>query len=255
MRISVRKTGATEHGLSAVIVEATQQEVHIPKAIPNASMTSVTELMALLPIDTDRMLIAPISAVAHQRHAGMVVNTKQAQQLQASCVLSLIAHVGRSCIQDLLDGHKIVSKSCWNVPFEEPVIKDDGAPEHTDQKAPGELASYCTMQNVQDYTLTSRKPTEPVYALVVISSVHEAKDVRTYMLDKVCVIDKPDSIPSIRLLLQTLARLSSATVCKGKPNSTPEWRGDTTPYSTKKPRQLGLSPTDAELPIESDASP
>ena len=42
--------------------------------------------------------------------------------------------------------------------FEAHVLVMDGAPEHADLKIVGEVASYCTMENVQDGTLTSHRP-------------------------------------------------------------------------------------------------
>ena len=232
-----------------MIVEVADQVLDIPKAMPNASMNFVTELLAPLPPDNDRMPVAPIMAVRHVRHAGMVVDALSPKPLQGSCVLSLIAHVGRSTVNNLPGGHKLVSRDCWSVLFEQPTTVEDGAPEHADKKVPGEMASYCTMNNFQDFTLTSRKTKEAVYALIIISSVHEGKDGRTYMLDKVNIIDKPDNIPILRALLSKLARISGTSECRGKPNSTPDWRDkNVSPYIAKKSRSLSYSPTDADMP-------
>ena len=103
----------------------------------------------------------------------MVVNASGHVPLQATCVLSLVAHIGRSHIDELAGGHKLISKDCWQVPFVPPTTKDEGAPEHADRRVLGDIASYCTKDNVQDYTLTGRKPKEAVYALIVISNVHD----------------------------------------------------------------------------------
>ena len=78
----------------------------------------------------------------------MVIDTDASTPLQATCVLSLVAHVGRSIVDTLPGGHKLVSSDIWNIPFEAPTSKDDGAPEHADQRIQGDLASYCTMENV-----------------------------------------------------------------------------------------------------------
>jgi hypothetical protein len=253
MRISVRSKpmdtdGATEHTLLAVIVEVAEQELYIPKAMPNASMTFVSQLLASLPLDADRMIVAPVIDLRHVRHAGMVVETKEPKPLQASCVLSLIAHTGKSVVNDLPGGHKLVSKDCWNVPFEQPVDSEDGAPEHADHSVSGEIASYCTMNNVQNYTLTSRRSKEAVYALILISSVHEGQQCRTYMVDKVQIIDKPDHMPMLRCLLKKLAEISCASESSGKLNAAPDWREDVTPYAVKKARHLSCTPTDADWP-------
>ena len=80
------------------------------------------------------------------------------ESVPVSCVLSLIAHVGRSDTQNLDGGYKLVSKGCWNVPFELSSPPPNGAPEHADVSILGETASYCTMENVQDYTPDFTQP-------------------------------------------------------------------------------------------------
>ena len=70
LRIAVRKNsnseGTTEERLDAVIVEATQQDLCL-RAMPNASMDFLSQLMLTLPTDPSRMLVAPVSAVRHVR--------------------------------------------------------------------------------------------------------------------------------------------------------------------------------------------
>ena len=208
-----------------------------------------TLLMLTLPTDPGRMLAAPVSAVRHMRHTDMVVEWSRSMQLQASCVLSLVAHIGRSTMKNLPGGTKLISKGVWNVPFEEVTEQEDGAPEHADKKILGELASYCTNENVQDYTLTGRNPKEPVYAMIIISSVQEASEGLTYMVDKLNthMIDK-DNIETIRSLFRKLARIFTAPDVPGKYNKTPEWLPDQTPYRAKKTRRLCESPTDQDMP-------
>ena len=244
MRIAVSKRkedSAAEHAedrLNWIIVEATEQAVLIPQAVPNASMEYLTQLMISLPQSSNRILAAPMSAVRLLRHGGMVVNPSSSDSapLQASYVLSLVAHAGRSVVTDLAGGHKLVSKNCWSVPFEPPATKDSGAPEHADKKVLGEIASYCTMDNVQDYTLTARNPKQPVYAMIIISNVHEASDDPThltYMVDKVGdKLDEAD-IPKVRALLRKLAQTSNKSQCQQKLNNTPDWK-DNTPYTATK---------------------
>ena len=267
MRIVVRKRGASEHvaselgSLDAVIVEAAAQEVDEPKAMPNASMEFLSQLMRSLPADASTMAAAPLSALRHGRHAGMVVDLGGDEPMQATSVISLVAHVGRSQVVDLPGGHKLVSKGCWNVPFEnEPGWEDapeEGAPEHADHKIQGELASYCTAQTVQDYTLTGRKASEPVYAVIIVSGVQNAPGGgNTYMVDKVDtnIIDKKN-VPALRTLLRKLGRVKFASTPAGKLNKAPEWLTQATPFTAKKARTLGLSPTDASMGSPQQAKP
>ena len=252
LRIAVRKNSksgdTTEDRLDAVIVEATQQDLW-PQAMPNASMEFLSQLMLTLPADLGRMVAAPISAVRHVRHTGMVVEWSSSMRLQASCVLSLVAHTGRSTMKALPGGTKLISKGGWNVPFQEVTTQDTGAPEHADKKIPGELASYCTNENVQDYTLTGPNPKEPVYAMIIISGVQETSGENTFMVDKVNTrIVNKDNIPTIRSLLRKLARIPATPEVQGKANKSPEWLQDKTPYTAKKARRLSASPTDEDIP-------
>ena len=252
MRIAVRKKqkseGEAEDRLDAIIVEATQQDLCL-RAMPNASMDFLSQLMLALPADPTRMVVAPVSAVRHARHTGMVVEWSSSTHLQASCVLSLVAHVGRSTMKTLSGGTKLISAGGWNVPFEEVTTPEEGAPEHADKKIAGELASYCTNDNVQDYTLTGRNPKEPMYAMIIISGVQETSGVSTFMVDKVNthMVDK-NNISMIRSLFRKLARISCTPERPEKPNKSPEWSPDQTPYAAKKARRLSQSPTDQNMP-------
>jgi len=102
---------------------------------------------------------------------------------------------------------------------------------------------------VQDYTLTSPRPKDPVYAVVIISSVQEVSGVTTYMVDKVNthLIDS-SNISSVRSLFRKLARLAQASGSDEKLNKTPDWLPHQSPYTAKKARRLSASPTDAEMP-------
>ena len=133
-----------------------------------------------------------------------------------------------------MGGNKLVSKEIWNVPFydgpENGKHRESGVPEHADKKIIGELASYCTNDNVQDYTLTGRKTQEPVYAMVIISSVQEVSGITTYMVDKVNtrIIDG-NNISSVRRLLRKLARIAHVSESPAKVNKKPNWLPNQTP--------------------------
>ena len=166
-------------------------------------------------------------------------------------MLSLIAHMGRSVCSDLAGGHKLVSKHCWNVPFVVTSETEDGAPEHANKKVAGELASYCTMSNVQDFTLTTRKPKEPVYALIIISNVHfndSSNENLTYMVDKVGIVQSSDDVPMIRSLLRKLAQTTPLSSKLSRTTQEAGFRDDQTPYVAKKARHLCNTPTDVSLP-------
>ena len=260
LRIAVRKSasseGDAEDMVDAIIVEATEQELG-PRAMPNASMDFLVTLMQKMGTDPSRMFAAPISAVHHVRHTGMVVDLPNSVQCQASCVLSLVAHNGRSIMKELPGGTKLISKGGWNVPFDEATEREENAPEHADKKIAGELASYCTNENVQDFTLTGRNPKEPVYALIIISSVQERSGVTTFMVDKVNTdMVHKDNIESIRGLLRKFAGISSMPEVEGKSKKLSELPfEEVSPYKAKRARRLCDFPTDPELLSASEMSP
>ena len=104
------------------------------------------------------------------------------------------------------------------------------------------------MSNMQDFTLTNRKPKDPVYALIIISNVHfndSSNENLTYMVDKVGMLRNSDDVPLMRRLLRQLAQ----TTCSGSSSTPrkPPFREEG-PYSAKKARRLCDTPTDATLP-------
>ena len=64
LRVVVRKKPDV---LDVFVVEATEQDL-CPRAMPNASMDFLSQLLISLPADPNRMLVAPVSAVHHIQH-------------------------------------------------------------------------------------------------------------------------------------------------------------------------------------------
>jgi hypothetical protein len=238
--------GALEHYVSAIIVEAVEQEFEMPKAMPNASMTFVNDLLNSLPPAPGRMIVAPLGSVRISPHAGMLVEGPDGVRHACGCVLSLVAHTGKSKIDDLPNGHRIASKECWDVPFASPPTQPDGAPEHASAKLAGMLASYCSLSNVQFFTLSARKAKEPVYAMVVVVSAHDGEGGTTFMVDKVHVLDK-DRVNAMKPALQKLNIQSLRYRADGQAPAATIWEADRTPFNAKKTRRLSYSPTDASM--------
>ena len=163
---------------------------------PNASMQELKNLFHSLPKNVERMMVAPLAAVMHSPHGGMVVNVAGKQQ-QCSCVLTLLVNTGKSHVIQLRHGHKIVSKNIWNIPFELLLERDAQAPEYADKRVVGEIASFCTMDNVQYYSLSPSSGREPVYALAIISSVTMYDAKMTYMVDKIAKVNDTATLSDI----------------------------------------------------------
>ena len=221
--------------------------------LPNASMIELQNLVNVLPQNVERMIVAPIAAIMHSPHGGMVVSM-DGKQHQCSCVLTLIASTGKSHVEQLARGHRIVTKDVWNIPFNDFSDADAVAPEHANEKIDGEVASFCTMDNVQYYTLSPTKGKEPVYAMVMISAVYQGKK-KLYMIDKVAKVEHNSALPE---LIRHFKKLSWSFVGN---ESSPTKRSrvfspasETTPYSAKKSRRLGGCPTNESLPDPANSS-
>ena len=138
--VKTKSQGQSEETISAVIVEAQPQQWEASYA-PNASIQELKNLFHSLPKNVERMMVAPLAAVMHSPHGGMVVNVAGKQQ-QCSCVFILLVNTGKSHVIQLRHGHKLVSKNIWNIPYELLLERDAQAPEYADKRVVGENVSY-----------------------------------------------------------------------------------------------------------------
>ena len=254
MRVLVKKTransnaGAAEHSedLSAVIVEAETQNFEA-EAAPNKSMMELQTLLKLFPVSTERMIVAPVGAITHSPHGGMVVQL-DGKMHQCSCVLTFIAHTGKSQVAALANGHRIVSKEIWNIPFRGAAEQAGGSA--ADKKAAGEFASFCTMDNVQYYSLSPTCGKEPVYAIVLISNAFETDAKTMYMIDKVAKIaDKSLRSEVIQHFKKLAWPLGESEGKESRRRArTFSASPQVTPYTVRETRRSSASPTDGSLP-------
>ena len=164
-------------------------------------------------------------------------------------MLTLLVHTGKSHVIQLRNGHKIMSKNIWNIPFDLLLEREPLAPEYADRKVVGEIASFCTMDNVQYYSLSPSSGKDPVCALAIISNVTMHASKMTYMVDKIAKVNDEAKLSNIIRHLKKLSwvfRDSEFT-----PNSGPRTFSSSvasTPYTTKKARRLSGQPSAASLP-------
>ena len=250
VRIHLKKgSPPEEESISAIVVEAEAQKLDI-QSIPNTSVLELIGLLKALTVNVERLIVAPIANVVHSPHGGMVVNA-YGKQHQCSCVLTLIAHTGKSIVQPTGTGHRIVSKDVWNIPFDCFLERQAGAPEYASNIIDGQVASFCTMNNVQFYTLMPMRGKEPVYALVVISSVSTQDGKSLYMLDKVSKIEDKTQVPNIITHCKKLSRWLQNEEDGENPrlgtSRTFSVSSELTPYTVKKTRRLSEQPSGASL--------
>ena len=232
---------ATEHFVSAILMEAAEQDLTTPKAMPNTSMSALVDILKTLSMGSDRMIVAPMNRVKKSPHAGLIVEADDGTRHTCQCVLSLVAHVGNSKIDALPNGHRIASRQCWNIPFETPTKSDGDGPTHADKQLEGEITSYCTMSNVQWYTLSSREAKKPVYAMVVVASACEKTHGITYMVDKVKTLNE-DNVEMVKSVMEKLYHLFLRVEPNKSEATASCWDSDCTPLQVKS-RRLSFSPT------------
>ena len=261
VRVAVRKTGgtsnsqdaqagATEQAISAVIVEAIEQPFEGAKSIPNASMNYVNHLLEQFGARApDRMLVAPASALKHSPHGGLIVEDIDGARQACGSVLTLLAHVGKCSVVDLEAGHRIATAKTWNIPFDPILVSGDGAPEHADAVLNAQFISYCTMSNVQYYTLSSRKGQLPTYAMVLLGSSHVTGGITTFMINKVQTLASTDvgAIQKLFGKLSLLGKKAAIAMDMSAKSPSASWSDDGTPFKAKKARRLALSPSDASF--------
>ena len=109
--------------------------------MPNTPVLDLLGRLKELTVNVEMLVAAPFASVVHSPHGGMVVNA-YGKQHQCSCVLSLIAHTGKSIAQPIGKGHRIVSKEVWNIPFDLLLQRQEGAPEHASNTIDGQVASF-----------------------------------------------------------------------------------------------------------------
>ena len=132
--------------------------------------------------------------------------------------------------------------------------RQDGAPEHASNTIDGQVASFCTMNNVQYYSLSSTRGKEPVYAMVVISNASNHEGKLLYMVDKVAKIDDQAQVSN---LIKHFKKLSQRLKKEGDDDNASLGISRTfpvpscqTPYTVNKSRRLSEQPSGASLRSE-----
>ena len=201
------------------------------------------------PAPPDRMMVAPASAVKHSPHGGLIVQEEDGTRHSCASVVTLLAHVGKCTVLDLPEGARIASATTWNIPFTSIETNNDKAPAHCDQEIEAKYVAYCTSSNVQFYTLSSTKPREPTYALVVLGSSHIAEGVVHHMMNKVQRLAASD-LQAIKTHCKKLWFLckKNAVLQSTSPAPKRDVADSTTQtFKAKRAKRLSAQPTDASI--------
>ena len=264
-RIHVRKIDASDQGsqdsagnasdqgsqgsagsVSAVIVEATEQNWEIARSMPNASYDYLNEAMKYFGYPSpDRMCVAPSASLKHSPHGGLIVQDPDGTRHACGSVLTLLAHTGKCDAADLEGGHRLVTTTAWNVPFAEVGVQENGAPEHADSKLEARFIAYCSPTNVQFFTLSSRKGKDPIYALVSLGRSYVTDGTTHFMINKVHTIE-PRQVSDAKNLFKKLEMLVTK-IGKSQAASARMSEHRRTSFGAKRARTLGECPTDASM--------
>ena len=118
----------------------------------------------------------------------------------------------------------------------------------------GKSHLFCTMNNVQYYSLSSTRGKGPVYAMVVISNASNHEGKLLYMADKVANIDDQAQVSNLIMHFKKLSTWlnneSAAENATPRISRTCSVSSSQTPYTVKKSRRLSEQPSGASLRSE-----
>jgi len=257
VRVLVKKyaangdAGAAEHSgdLPSVIV-ATQPRRLEAEAAPNKSWMDLQTRLQVLPLGTESMAVAPVAAIRSAQHGGMVLQVDGTMH-PCSCVLTFIAHTGKSHGGTLASVHRIASKDIWSMPcIGAPDTRTDSAPEHAGRTAVSDCAPFCTMDNVQYDSMFPMCGEEPVYAMLVISNFSENDAAVMHMLDTAAEVgDKKARAQVVQHLKKLSCPLGDGEDEPSRTSSRACLPSAPTTHSTvRNTRHLSLHPTGGSLP-------
>ena len=224
-----------ESGMSAVVVEAEEQDMH---KMPTAAALEWDSLMKLLASPGDVFLPTTFAQIKDSPHAGMVVGESN---LPCSAVLVLAAATEKSGFSAFGEGFRLTTNNVVDVGFG-----------NEEEKLPlVNLVSICTPANMTDFKLDPpRTGSKQQFALVVVSGVITSGDqgLKTFMVERVQLLPETD-VPVCKTMLAKLAYLSKQLKFEGSRAAKVRWDSEaTTPLAAKKARMLSYSPSDASVP-------
>ena len=152
------------------------------------------------------------------------------------------------------DGYRLITKNVLDVGFGPTAMNPEDC--RASATAKYDLIAICTEHNLTDYKMAPPRKAAAQYALLTVSSVREsAADAeepgrKTFMVDRMQLIDGSENAKTYQKMLGKLAHAHSEFTFEGTKRDRSAWGDDpVTPLSSaKKVRKLSLSPTDASLP-------
>ena len=232
--------------LDAVLVEAEEQDIEI---MPTSALLALRPVLKSLAGSEEDLKIARLQEISLLPHIGMVVNG-----VKCELALVFVAATEKSEFQKFGDGYRLVTKNVLDVGFGPMTMKPEDC--HAKATAKYDLVAICTEHNLTDYKMAPPRKAVAQYALLTISGVREsAADAeelgcKTFMVERIQLIDGPDNITACQKMLGKLAHVRSEFVFEGTTRDRSAWDDlpETPIASAKKVRRLSYSPSDASLP-------
>ena len=239
--------GAAEPAfLDAVLVEAEDQDIQI---MPTSALLALQPVLKSLAGSEDDLKIARLQEISILPYIGMVVNG-----LKCELALVFAAATEKSEFQKFGNGYRLITKNVLDVGFGPMAMKPEDC--RASATAKYDLVAICTEHNLTDYKMAPPRKAAAQYALLTISGVREsAADAeelgrKTFMVDRMQLIEGPDNVTACQKMLGKLARARSQFTFEGTKRDRSAWadQPETPISSAKKVRALSKSPTDASLP-------
>jgi len=214
--------------------------------MPNKALMQLQALANNLPPQKNRMLTCRLKMIDSLAHVGLTANP---QKEACACVLTLIGVKEKSRMAPYGRGKRVVTKKIYDVDI---WANDADAVEETDVQ----ITSICAENTSHQFTMAPAKPGGIGFYLVMISgaqlhkknsnsvlapsaaSATEPDAGGTFTVDKVDYI-QPDCLLGIKRLMRKLWLVEAAQDDVVEPPCTP--------YTAKKSRRLGNTPTDESI--------
>ena len=207
-----RESGAAELAfLDAVLVEAEDQDIEI---MPTSALLALRPVLKSLAGSEEDLKIARLQEISVLPYIGMVVNG-----LKCELALVLAAATEKSEFQKFGDGYRLITKNVLDVGFGPTAMNPEDC--RASATAKYDLIAICTEHNLTDYKMAPPRKAAAQYALLTVSSVREsAADAeelgrKTFMVDRMQLIDGPDNVSTCQKMLGKLAHAHSEFTFEG----------------------------------------
>ena len=244
-------TPSDGHSYVAHVLEDINTVAWTGSDAPNAAYVDVLAILKQCPRHDSALLFAALAEIHPSPHYGFAVQFKDKDSVSyhGCAVIALVGSAVKSTVEACGDGYKVLTKNVTDVLTEAGVGATGNAVMTYD------LVAYCSMGELLEFKLDPPRGHRARYALATMTSLEASKDSRSFVLDKLQIIDafELDGVINAFRKLRKMCRSivgSGETFDAKKRHAVPALLGPM-PKALKSCRTLANVPTDATLPSPS----